>query len=166
MVVVITSTGGVTKRLFTFSRPSTPGWPDLGGQLSQRAPASASGWGRGCSTSVCTTPSLSATEAEFLDGPRARCSPSSRSRLRPPCTWTGTARLLTTGRMGDVSELNLLMEMLERRVTLLEILRSALSAGHSVAVRIGTENEAPALRSLALVAAGYGLPQRTLAPCR
>jgi heat-inducible transcriptional repressor len=74
----------------------------------------------------------------------------------------GTARLLTMGRMGDVSDLNLLMEMLERRVALLEILRSALSAGHSVAVRIGTENEAPALRSLALVAAGYGLPQRTL----
>ena len=29
-------------------------------------------------------------------------------------------------------------------------------------VRIGSENEAPALRSLALVAAGYGLPQRNL----
>jgi heat-inducible transcriptional repressor len=31
-----------------------------------------------------------------------------------------------------------------------------------VLVRIGSENEAPALRSLALVAAGYGLPQRKL----
>ena len=29
-------------------------------------------------------------------------------------------------------------------------------------VRIGAENDAPALRSLALVAAGYGLPQRRL----
>ena len=29
-------------------------------------------------------------------------------------------------------------------------------------VRIGTENDAPALRSLALVAAAYGLPQRRL----
>ena len=36
------------------------------------------------------------------------------------------------------------------------------SAGHPVAVRIGAENEVPALRSLALVAASYGLPQRTL----
>ena len=27
MVVVITSTGGVTKRLFTFADPSTPDWP-------------------------------------------------------------------------------------------------------------------------------------------
>ena len=40
--------------------------------------------------------------------------------------------------------------------------RSALSARHNVAVRIGAENEVPALRSLALVAASYGLPQRTL----
>jgi heat-inducible transcriptional repressor len=61
-----------------------------------------------------------------------------------------------------VSDLNLLMDMLERRVALLEVLRSALSAPHGVAVRIGAENEAPALRSLALVAASYGLPQRTL----
>jgi heat-inducible transcriptional repressor len=29
-------------------------------------------------------------------------------------------------------------------------------------VRIGAENDAPALRSLAFVAAGYGLPQRRL----
>jgi heat-inducible transcriptional repressor len=51
--------------------------------------------------------------------------------------------------------------MLERRVTLLGVLRSALSE-RDVLVRIGTENDAPALRSLALVAAGYGLPQRRL----
>jgi heat-inducible transcriptional repressor len=31
-----------------------------------------------------------------------------------------------------------------------------------VYVRIGRENEAPALRSLALVASGYGLPARNL----
>jgi heat-inducible transcriptional repressor len=74
----------------------------------------------------------------------------------------GTGKLLTMGRVGDVSELNLLMEMLERRVTLLAILRSALLAGPSVAVRIGAENEVPALRSLALVAASYGLPSRVL----
>ena len=49
-----------------------------------------------------------------------------------------------------------------RRVVLLEVLRSALSASHDVAVRIGTENDTPALRSLALVAASYGLPQRSL----
>ena len=44
------------------------------------------------------------------------------------------------------------MDMLERRVTLLGVLRSAL-AERDVLVRIGAENDAPALRSLALVAA-------------
>ena len=49
--------------------------------------------------------------------------------------------------------------MLERRVALLGVLRAALDE-RDVLVRIGAENEPPALRSLALVAAGYGLPPR------
>jgi heat-inducible transcriptional repressor len=53
------------------------------------------------------------------------------------------------------------MDMLERRVTLLAMLRSALSE-RDVLVRIGHENDAPALRSLVFVAASYGLPQRRL----
>jgi heat-inducible transcriptional repressor len=54
-----------------------------------------------------------------------------------------------------------LMDMLERRVTMLGLLQAALG-GHDIRVRIGTENDQPALQSLALVAAGYGLPQRNL----
>ena len=53
------------------------------------------------------------------------------------------------------------MEILERRVALLEVLRAALGE-RDVLVRIGHENELPALHSLALVAAGYGLPARNL----
>ena len=41
------------------------------------------------------------------------------------------------------------------------MLRHALAA-RDVLVRIGAENETPALRSLAVVAAGYGLPARNL----
>jgi len=51
--------------------------------------------------------------------------------------------------------------MLEERMALLGLLRTALGS-RDVLVRIGRENEAPALRSLALVAANYGLPQRAL----
>ena len=60
------------------------------------------------------------------------------------------------------------MALLERRVTLLGVLASALDGGtgdargSDVVVRIGGENEAPALRSLAVVAASYGLAQRSL----
>jgi transcriptional regulator of heat shock response len=73
----------------------------------------------------------------------------------------GAAQLLRQGGF-EVSQLNDLMEMLERRVSLLEVLRQALSAREELYVRIGRENELPALRSLALVAAGYGLPERQL----
>ncbi len=73
----------------------------------------------------------------------------------------GTARLFGEHRFQDLSQLNALMSMLERRVALLAVLREAL--GHSdVLVRIGAENTAPALRSLTLVASGYGLPGRPL----
>ena len=70
-------------------------------------------------------------------------------------------RRATYDRFGDVSDLNALMDVLERRVALLELLRTALTE-RDVLVRIGAENDMPALRSVALVAAGYGLPQRAL----
>src|SRR5262249_9773887 len=71
--------------------------------------------------------------------------------------------LLNRERLGDVSELNALMDMLERRVTLLDALRAAIVGNErDVYIRIGAENELPAMHSLALVAAGYGLPQRRL----
>jgi heat-inducible transcriptional repressor len=73
----------------------------------------------------------------------------------------GAARLLSEHRVQDLSQINTLMGMLEQRVTLLGALADAL-ATPDVLVRIGTENELPELRSLALVASGYGLPQRRL----
>jgi heat-inducible transcriptional repressor len=53
------------------------------------------------------------------------------------------------------------MEMLERRVSLLSVLSEAL-AERDLYIRIGAENAEPALRSLSMVAANYGLPQRNL----
>ena len=73
----------------------------------------------------------------------------------------GAARLLSEHRFQDLSEINELMTILERRVALLDLLRDALSE-RDVLVRIGRENELPALHSLALVAAAYGLPARKL----
>jgi heat-inducible transcriptional repressor len=160
MVVVITSTGGVTKRLFTFAQPVDTGLADWAASyLNERLVGL--GLGARILHQRLHDPGLSARETAFLEA-LAPVFTELEESAQATLYVDGTARLLTTGRMGDVSELNLLMDMLERRVTLLEILRSALSAGHSVAVRIGAENEAPALQSLALVAAGYGLPQRTL----
>ena len=71
----------------------------------------------------------------------------------------GTARLFTEQRFQEIAQINDLMSVLEHRVELLGALAAALAAP-DVLVRIGTENELPALRSVALVAKSYGLPGR------
>jgi heat-inducible transcriptional repressor len=159
MVVVITSTGGVTKRLFTFSRPVDPGLASWAGSYFNERLVGL-GLGARMLHQRLHDPSLSATESAFLDA----LSPvfTELEASSPDTLYVeGTARLLAADRLGEITELNSLMDMLERRVTLLGVLRVALSQ-RDVLVRIGAENDAPALRSLALVAAGYGLPQRRL----
>jgi heat-inducible transcriptional repressor len=159
MVVVITSTGGVTKRLFTFDRPVDPGLADWAASYFNERLVGL-GLGARMLHQRLHDPSLSKGEAEFID---ALCPVFTELAESGHDTLyvEGTARLLSTERIIDITELNALMEMLERRVNLLGVLRSALSE-RDVLVRIGQENDAPALRSLALVAASYGLPQRSL----
>ena len=159
MVVVITSTGGVSKRLFTFPKPVDTGLADWAASyLNERLV----GLGLGARMlHQRLHPTLPSTEGDFLDA-LAPVFTELEDSADATLYVDGTAKLLALGRIGDVSELNLLMEMLERRVALLEVLRSALIVPRDVAVRIGAENETPALRSLALVATSYGLPQRSL----
>jgi heat-inducible transcriptional repressor len=159
MVVVITSTGGVTKRLFTFSSPVDPGLTDWAASyLNERLVGL--GLGARMLHQRLYDSSLSSSESQFIDA----LSPAFmglEEGLHDTLYVEGTARLLSDPTWRDVSELNSLMEMLERRVTLLGVLRTALGE-REVVVRIGAENNTPALRSIAVVAAGYGLPQRTL----
>jgi heat-inducible transcriptional repressor len=159
MVVVITSTGGVSKRLFTFPRPVDPGLSDWAASyLNERLVGL--GLGARMLQQRLHDPSLSSTEADFLDALSPVFTELEES-AQATLYVEGTARLLRVDRLADVSELNLLMDMLERRVTMLGVIRSVLTP-REVSVRIGAENEVPALRSLALVAASYGLPQRSL----
>ena len=159
MVVVITSTGGVTKRMFTFDRPIDPGLADWAASyLNERLVGT--GLGARMLSSRLRDQSLTQTEDAFL----AAISPVFTDLAdsdQETLYIEGTSRLLALERAGDVTELNTLMDMLERRVQMLGVLRDVLG-GRDVLVRIGTENDAPALRSLALVACGYGLPQRNL----
>jgi heat-inducible transcriptional repressor len=159
MVVVITSTGGVTKRVFTFGSPVDAGLVQWAAEyLNERL--TGMGLGARMLHSRLSDPSLGPGEQRFLD------------RLAPAFTELaetaehslyvdGAARLLSEHRFQDLSQINELMTILERRVALLDLLRAALSE-RDVLVRIGSENELPALQSLALVAAGYGLPSRKL----
>jgi len=159
MVVVITSTGGVTKRLFTFGRPVDPGLCDWAASyLNERLVGL--GLGARMLHQRLSDPTLSGSETAFLFA-LAPVFTDLEEASQATLYMDGTARLLRFDRIAEVSELNALMDMLERRVTMLAVLRSALT-GRDVLVRIGAENSTPELRSLALVAASYGLPQRNL----
>jgi heat-inducible transcriptional repressor len=159
MVVVITSTGGVSKRVFTFDRPVDPGLADWAGSYLNEQLVGM-GLGARMLHSKLQDPSLSGTERAFLAG-LAPAFTELAATAGDTLYVDGAHRLVSEYRFQDVSQLNALMEMLERRVSLLEVLTAALDA-RGLYVRIGGENPEPALRSLSLVAANYGLPQRNL----
>lgn len=161
MVVVITSTGGVTKRVFTFDSPVDPGlvaWAadELNGRLV------GVGLGARSLRSRLADPTLGHRERTFLEA-LAPAFIDLAATAEDSLYVDGAARLLTEHRGQDLDQIEDIMAMLERRVSLLGVLQSALGEP-DVLVRIGSENleHAPALRSLALVAAGYGLPTRKL----
>jgi heat-inducible transcriptional repressor len=159
MVVIITSTGGVSKRVFGLERPVDPGLIDWAASyLNERLV----GLGLGARTlrSRLADPTLPPTERTFLE----QLAPAFTELVETAentLYFDGAARLLSEYRFQDLTQLNALMELLERRVSLLGVLSAALSE-RDIYVRIGGENAMPALQSLSLVAANYGLPQRNL----
>ncbi|CAB4862209.1 unannotated protein [freshwater metagenome] len=159
MVVVITSTGGVSKRLVTFPEAVDAGIVGWAGEyLNERLVGL--GLGARMVNSRLQDPSLGVWEQRFLEalGPAfAELSATQEDTVYVE----GAARLLAADRLQDLAQINELVTALERRVALLGVLRVALGE-RGVLVRIGSENELPALRSLSVVAAGYGLPQRKL----
>jgi heat-inducible transcriptional repressor len=159
MVVTITSTGGVAKRLFTFDAPVDPGLVSWAGEYLDEKLAGM-GLGARMLAKRMVEPDLGPVERRFveaLSGAFTELAATAGERLYVD----GTARLFSEERFQDLSQINELMGILERRVVLLGALAQALSAP-DVVVRIGHENELPELRSLAMVAAAYGLPGRPL----
>jgi heat-inducible transcriptional repressor len=159
MVVVITSAGAVTKRLATFEEPVDMGLAEwareylneqlvgvqLGTQLLRRRLDDAG---------------LSPIERAFVD------------RLRPAFTELvaaderrlfvgGAASLLDDARADEVSAFRGLLELLERRRLLLDVVAEALDPRRPF-VRVGGDLGNPALAELSLVGAAYGLSHRTL----
>jgi heat-inducible transcriptional repressor len=159
MVVVITSTGGVTKRVFTFDRPIDPGLAQWAGQfLDERL--TGVGLGARMLHTRLTDPSLSPTERLFLEY-LAPVFTELAETAQDTLYVDGAARLIGEHRMQDLAQINDLMHMLEQRATLLALLRDALQEP-DVLIRIGSENATPALHQLAVVGASYGLPARKL----
>jgi heat-inducible transcriptional repressor len=159
MVVIITSSGGVSKFVGAFESAIDSGLVTWAGEyLNERVGGLPLGarmlLGR------LADPELSGRERAFID------------RLAPAFTELagggedtlyvdGTSRLLGARRFADPADAGELLAMLEERVALLEVMRRALGEP-GVFVRIGAENDVPGLQSLSVVASGYGLAQRKL----
>ncbi len=159
LVVIITSAGNVSKLFATFERAVDPGLVGWAGEyLKERLVGL--GLGARMLQQRLVDPSLSPTELAFLE----RFAPAFgelASDGEDTLFVDGTARLFEAGQIDDTTRVNELIDLLERRVALLRVLRAAL-AQSGVYVRIGHENEIPAMHSLALVATGYGMARRKL----
>jgi heat-inducible transcriptional repressor len=159
LVVIITSTGSVSKMLATFDRAVDPGLVSWAGEyLNERLVGL--GLGARMLQQRLIDPSLSAREVAFLE----HFTPAFgelASEGEDTIYVEGTARLFEAAHIADQDNVNELIELLERRVALLRVLRTALGES-GVYVRIGHENELPAMHSLALVATGYGMARRKL----
>lgn len=159
MVVVITSTGGVTKRVISYEQPLDPGLVDWAASYLNEALGGMDVGARLLHARL-TDPELPRRERGFL----ATLAPTFtelEGTAQSTLFMDGAARLMSENRFQELSQLAGLMEALERRVTLLSVLRESLGEP-SLYLRIGGENAVPELRSLSIVAAGYGLARRNL----
>jgi heat-inducible transcriptional repressor len=160
MAVVITSSGDVSKVLATLPGPVDPGLLAWAGEyLNERLVGLR--LGARMLHQRLSDPTLPATERAFLDYLAPALGALGADNEDTTLYFEGTARLLADDHLAEVTQINELVDLLERRVALLEVLRAALGK-QGVYVRIGAENPLPAMRSLALVAAGYGVAQRKL----
>ncbi len=117
MVVVITSTGGVSKRVFTFARAVDPGLADWASSYLNEQLVGM-GVGARMIGARLNDPGLHPNERAFI-----RELAPAFTELAETAENTlyvdGAARLLSEHRFQDVSQLNELLEALERRVSLL-----------------------------------------------
>ena len=159
MVVVITSTGGVTKRVISYEHPLDPGLIDWASSYLNEALGGLDVGARMVQAKL-TDSLLSSSERVFLET-LAPAFTDLEDTAGDTLFVDGAARLLTEHRFQELPQLSDLLNVLERRVALLSVMRASLSES-SVYLRIGTENDAPELRSLSMVVANYGVARRNL----
>jgi heat-inducible transcriptional repressor len=158
MVVVITSTGDVTKRLFTFKAPVDPGLASWAGEyLNERL----AGVGLGSSRlrRRLDEPSLGHAERIFLGAVKPMFVELLEEGRR--LYVGGTAGLLDEVPDAELGVYRRVLATLEKRAALLEILGEALDPRRPF-VRVGGELDHPAFHDVALVGATYGLTNRVL----
>ncbi|HKP19865.1 MAG TPA: heat-inducible transcriptional repressor HrcA [Gaiellaceae bacterium] len=158
MVVVITSTGGVTKGVYAFDAPVDPGLAHWAGQYLNDQTVGLS-LGSAQLRRRFVDPGLSAAEREFLEvlAPAFTEAEGDEQRVYVG----GAAGFLDDVRDEELGTYRSLIDLLERRRVLLDLLADALDPRRPF-VRVGDELANPALRDLALVGAAYGIANRTL----
>lgn len=158
VVVVITSTGGVAKRIVAFEQPVDPGLAQWANEyLNERVTGVQ--LGTHMLRQRLEDPGVTPREREFL------------AALRPAFTDLvdldqrvfvgGASSLLHEAREEEREACQRLLAMLEKRAVLLELIGKALEPRRPF-VRVGDELDNPALRQVSLVGATYGLTNRTL----
>ncbi len=158
MAVVITSTGGVAKRVITFGERVDPGLAKWAGEYLNERLAGV-GLGTSAVRRALEEKSLSAGERQFLAAVRPVFTDALQSEQR--LYLGGSAELLQDARADELDLYRHVLVTLERRAALLELLGEALDPPRTW-VRVGGELEHPALQDAALVGAPYGLTHRTL----
>jgi heat-inducible transcriptional repressor len=157
MVVIITSTGGVTKRVISYDAPVDPGLVEWASSYLNEALGGLDVGSRALQSRLQVDGRV---EQEFLST-LASAFTELEDTAESTLFMEGAARLLSEHRMQELEQIGAIMQVLEHRRALLSVLRESLSEP-SVYLRIGSENEAPELRSMTMVAANYGLARRNL----
>ena len=155
MVVVITSSGGVTKRVYAFDMPVDPGLIHWAGQYLNDQVVGLS-LGSGQLRRRLGDPTLPRAESAFL-----QVVESAFTDAEQRVYVGGAAGLLDDAGDDELGSYRSLIDLLERRRALLDVLAEALDPRRPF-VRVGDELADPGLRDLALVGAAYGIANRTL----
>jgi heat-inducible transcriptional repressor len=158
VVIVIASTGDVTRRVFDFDSAVDTGLVEWAASyLNERL--TGLGIGARMIATRLAAPELDPVEARFI----ATLAPAF-AEFEPAegdLYVDGAARLLSEAHIDDLPRADELMTALERRADVLQMLRASL-AERSVFLWIGDENPQPSLRSASVVGANYGLGHRNL----
>ncbi|MEO5633577.1 heat-inducible transcriptional repressor HrcA [Gaiella sp.] len=159
IVVVITSTGGVTKRVLELEQPVDPGLVEwarsyLDEQIVGLRLGSATLRRR------LEDPALPYHERSFLLRLRAAFVDAVASD-GPQLYVGGAAGLLGEARGAELEACQHLLDVLERRAAVLELLSDALDPRRTV-VRIGPEVDGGQLHDVSYVGATYGIASRSL----
>jgi heat-inducible transcriptional repressor len=159
MVVLITSTGRVTKQLFAFTQPVDPGLAEWAGEYLNERVAGLE-LGARLARACFEDPELGRRERAFLEVIRPAFVELVDSDEQALFVG-GAAGLLDEFRVDDLRAYRRLLEVLEQRAALLALMRANLMSNRPF-VRVGAELEDPELLTVSLVGAPYGLRHRNL----